>query len=68
MGKVRSAVRTGKNILGKINPHYDMCLEQVDEIYNNSSHKIDAIFSAFCFGYAQGLKAAKAARRKEIAL
>lgn len=43
--------------LKRINPRYDMCIDNINEIMANSDHIGNAIIYAFRFGYLQGRKA-----------
>lgn len=49
----------------KINPMYDMCIKNADDIFNSSTDSEGAIFDSFILGYAQGMKAAKAEMKKQ---
>ena len=49
---------------GRINPRYDMCHQNILDIANHKSNKYEAIVDSFVFGYAQGMKAAKAEMKK----
>lgn len=50
-----------------INPYYDMDIEDMEKIYNNSNDRFSLISNAFTFGYMQGMKAQKAKDRKKKA-
>lgn len=50
-----------------INPYYDMDIEDMEKIYNNSNDGFSLISNAFTFGYLQGMKAQKAKDRKKKA-
>ena len=50
-----------------INPYYDMDIEDMKKIYNNSNDGSSLISNAFVFGYLQGMKAQKAKGRKKKA-
>ena len=52
---------------GGINPYYDMDIEDMEKIYNNSNNGFSLIANAFAFGYIQGMKAQKAKDRKKKA-
>lgn len=52
---------------GGINPYYDMDIEDMKKIYNNSNDGFSLISNAFVFGYIQGMKAQKAKDRKKKA-
>lgn len=49
----------------KINPYYSMRLSDVIHIQNHATSNFEMISDAFTFGYAQGMKAAKAEMKKE---
>ena len=50
-----------------ISPYYDMDIEDMEKIYNNSHGGFSLISNAFTFGYIQGMKAQKAKDRKKKA-
>ena len=52
---------------GNIIPYYDMDIEDMKEILNNSHNRFLLISNAFAFGYFQGMKAQKAKDRKKKA-
>ena len=52
---------------GKINPNYDMSIENIQTLVNNSDEGLDLVSNAFTFGYIQGMKAQKAKDRKKKA-
>ena len=52
---------------GKINPNYDMSIENIQTLVNNSDKGFDLVSNAFIFGYIQGMKAQKAKDRKKKA-
>lgn len=56
--------RTINNTKGKINPYYDMTIENLKEISTANRDLFYVISDSFRFGYAQGMKAAKAEMRK----
>ena len=56
-----------KSIQKNINRYYVISVADCTEIYENSPDPVDVIYNAFCFGYAQGSKAEKAAQRKRAA-
>lgn len=60
MGRVKSAMKTSKSAIGKINPAYDLCSNNIEEIRDNSNGIFDLICNSFRFGYVQGMKATKA--------
>ncbi len=45
---------------GRINPYYDMYVDEIPIILKASKHIAEAIMDAFTYGYAQGTKATKA--------
>ena len=59
-----NVLKTIKEIRGKINKNYDLKINDIKVIANNSHDQFDLIVNAFIFGYAQGMKACK----KEIEL
>lgn len=62
-----NALKTIENIKGKINPRYDMTIHHIQVITGNSSNVFELACNSFCFGYAQGIKAEKAAQRERLA-
>lgn len=58
---MRNAINSTK---GKINPYYDMTIENFKEISNANRDLFGVINDSFRFGYVQGMKAAKAEMRK----
>ena len=50
-----------------INPHYDLRADSMYRIVEISPTKYDLIYSAFNFGYAQGMKAERARQKKKKA-
>lgn len=52
---------------GCVNPYYDMTMYEVKELLCLTD-PADAIFKAFEFGYAQGMKAAASKAKKASAL
>lgn len=52
---------------GGINSYYDMDVEDMKKISNNSHDRFSLILNAFTFGYIQGMKAQKAKDRKKKA-
>lgn len=49
----------------RINPRYDLRLDDIRIIRENSENLLDMIFNSFVFGYAQGYKAAQAEMKRE---
>lgn len=49
---------------GTINRYYDANLRDLLTIRDNAKGEYDLIYDGFVFGYAQGMKAAKAEMRK----
>ena len=52
---------------GGINSYYDMDIEDMGKISDNSHDRFSLISNAFTFGYIQGMKAQKAKDRKKKA-
>lgn len=52
---------------GGINSYYDMSIENIQTLVNNSDEGFDLVSNAFTFGYIQGMKAQKAKDRKKKA-
>lgn len=58
---VKNVIKKTKNMVGTINPYYDMTFLNMMEIYNAySKQPFDLICSSLKFGYLQGMKAARA--------
>lgn len=56
-----------KEMRGGINTYYDMDIEDMEKIYDNSHDGFSLISNAFTFGYIQGMKAQKAKDKKKKA-
>lgn len=48
----------------QIDLRYDMCTQNMEDIYSMSQNSYEMICNSFRFGYMQGTKAAKAEARK----
>ena len=59
MGRPVNSIKLINETKGKINSHYDACVNDILEIKNSTNNKFDMICNAFVFGYAQGVKAQK---------
>lgn len=64
MPRIKNAVQKAESMTGKINPHYDMSISNMKEIYRESIGVWDMIHYSFQFGYLQGMKAARAEMKK----
>ena len=51
MACVKNTMKVIESTLGKINPYYDMTLENLTDIINNSNDVYDSVVNAFRFGY-----------------
>lgn len=56
--------RTINSTRGKINPYYDMTIRNIKQIEEENQNLFGVISDSFRFGYAQGMKAARAELRK----
>lgn len=56
-----------KEARGGVNSYYDMDIEDMEKISNNSHDRLSLISNAFAFGYIQGMKAQKAKDKKKKA-
>ncbi len=65
MARVKNTMRLVNSIIGKIHPRYDLCSNNVQDIFEGSNDPYDLISNSFRFGYLQGMKAAKAEQCKE---
>ena len=61
-----NALKTIENIKGKINPRYDMTVHHIQALLSESGTACELACDSFCFGYAQGIKAEKAAQHKRL--
>lgn len=61
---ITNTIKVIEQTHGRINPRYDLCQENILDIANHKSNKYEAIMDSFVFGYAQGVKAAKAEMKK----
>lgn len=52
--------KTIEKTIGEINPYYDMAYRDIFALDEMSEGRIDLIGNSFRFGYAQGMKAARA--------
>ena len=61
MGRLNT-LKTIDKTRGKINPNYDMTMEDIRTLYEKNISKVDAMLDSFVLGYAQGVKAQKKGR------
>lgn len=61
---MKNVVEKAKTMHGKINPRYDLRVNEIVEIYDTYGGNFDVICCSFKFGYLQGMKAAKAEMKK----
>lgn len=52
-------------LVGKINPRYNLTCENIQEIHREYGGNFESICCAFKFGYLQGMKAAKAEMKRQ---
>ncbi|HBB28310.1 MAG TPA: hypothetical protein DC000_03500 [Clostridiales bacterium] len=57
MARVTNVMKKIKN--AEVNTYYDLCLDNINEIIDNSPGAISAVCNGFLFGYLQGIKAEK---------
>ena len=62
MARIKDTMKVVSDTRGRIDKNYTMFASNIVHISNASANIYEAINNAFCFGYAQGLKAAKAKR------
>ncbi len=64
MGRIKSVYKAieGLKMVEGFIPHPD----NLNEIRENNENEFDAIWDSFKFGYLQGMKAAKAERRRAV--
>ena len=53
-----------KNSIGTINPRYDLCYQDYEEIHMASTDRFDRELNLFRFGYIQGVKCERARQKK----
>lgn len=63
MGEKNVVLHAGE--ITKIDPHYDMTLDQAISIKRFYGGNLDSIVSAFNYGYSQGMKAANSVGNDE---
>lgn len=61
-----NALKTIERTRDKINPRYDMTIHHIQVLLSESSTAYELACNSFCFGYAQGIKAEKAAQRERL--
>lgn len=66
MARVVNAIKIIKETRGTINTLYDASYKNIMDIVYSSSGRFDLACNAFTFGYAQGMKAAKAEMKKAV--
>lgn len=59
MGRVKNTMGLIRISRGKINTQFDMAVNNINDIRDNSNDDFDLIRNGFLFGYIQGMKAAK---------
>ena len=64
MGKKKDIYRVIDSV--KTDPAYTMTAFQIFEIANHSEDRYSHVYDGFRFGYLQGMKAAKAERRRTV--
>lgn len=61
---VKDTMKAISNTVGKISRYYDMSIKNMQDILKASHSDYDLICNGFRFGYAQGMRAAKAEMKK----
>jgi hypothetical protein len=61
---IKNAVQKANLMIGQINPHYDMTVNNVKEIHEVYGGSFETICCSFRLGYLQGMKAAKAEMKR----
>ena len=64
MSRIKSVYKSIDGL--KIDENYDLFAAQITEIANHSADRFTGICDGFRFGYLQGMKAAKAERRRTV--
>lgn len=62
MARVKSVYKAIEKL--EINENYGMCVAHLSEIKEHAKSQFDVICDSFNFGYLQGMKAAKAEKRR----
>lgn len=60
MARVKNTMQLVEKSKGHIGANYDIRTNNIIDIYYESTSIYDSIVNGFCFGYMQGMKAAKA--------
>lgn len=60
----KSVIEKAESMIGKINPHYTLKSDELEELHNGSKSWFHVIANSFRYGYMQGMKAAKAEMKK----
>ena len=61
-----NALKTIERTRNKINPRYDMTIHHIQVLLSESSTAYELACNSFIFGYAQGIKAVKAAQHSRL--
>lgn len=61
-----NALKTIERTRNKINPRYDMTVHHIQVLLSESSTACELACNSFTFGYAQGIRAAKAAQHNRL--
>ena len=61
-----NALKTIERTRDKINPRYDMTIHHIQVLLSESSTACELACNSFTFGYAQGIRAAKAAQHNRL--
>lgn len=60
-------MKTIEKFTGKINPRYDLAIDQIGVLWEENASPVDMIANSFTFGYAQGYKAKTAELKRKAA-
>lgn len=60
-----NTMKTIRETIGKMDVRYEMYQNNIEDILNSTSDQCRMIINGFVFGYAQGMKAAKAEMKKQ---
>ena len=60
-------MKTIEKFTGKINPRYDLTIDQIWMLWEENTRPADLIANSFTFGYAQGYKAKTAELKRKAA-
>ena len=66
MARVKNTMELIDKSTGYIDARYDMCVENIQDIWDSSKNAYDLIVNGFRVGYMQGAKAAKSELKRGV--